>query len=62
MQYGRELVNVFCEYVMKIVKERYDCCNEYVRIWVLILFMEIVMLFVEDELYIIIDLLIIFLK
>lgn len=55
-------MNVFCEYVMKIVKERYDCCNEYVRIWVLILFMEIVMLFVEDELYIIIDLLIIFLK
>lgn len=62
MQHAREPVNVLCEYATKTAKERYDCCNEYVRIWVPILSMEIATLSVEDESYTITDLPIIFSK
>lgn len=62
LQHAREPVNVLCEYATKTAKERYDCCNEYVRIWVPILSMEIATLSVEDESYTITDLPIIFSK
>lgn len=62
LQHARDPVNVLCEYATRTATERYECCEEYIRIWVPILSMEIATLSVEDESYTITDLPITFSK